>query len=104
MATEFDVRECLERIRESDSYFYTFMDRDSMAAGVLALRPGEEDTQEPHDCDEMYYVVSGDGHLRIGGRDHAVSEGKMFFVKKGTVHRFHGNTRQVTAVYFFAGQ
>jgi len=33
--------------------------------GVLFLRPGEKDTQEPHESDEIYYIIAGDGFLRI---------------------------------------
>jgi len=53
---EFDLSTYLEKIKKSDSYFHTFINRDSLAAGVLVLQPGEEDTQVPHDHDEVYYV------------------------------------------------
>ena len=31
----------------------------------FVLKPGEEDTQIPHESDEMYYVLDGDGFLKI---------------------------------------
>nr|AIE94456.1 hypothetical protein [uncultured marine thaumarchaeote AD1000_46_C12]AIE94524.1 hypothetical protein [uncultured marine thaumarchaeote AD1000_46_F05] len=31
----------------------------------MSLDPGEEDAQEPHESDEMYYVLKGNGFLRI---------------------------------------
>ncbi|RNJ76284.1 MAG: cupin domain-containing protein [Nitrosopumilus sp. H8] len=104
MKLEFDVLGLADRLKSSSSYFDTFINKESLAAGVLVLQPGEEDTQEPHDADEVYYVVSGDGFLRINKKDYAVSGGKAFFVSKGTKHRFHGNKKELRAVYFFGGQ
>jgi len=31
----------------------------------LVLQPGEEDTQVPHASDEVYFIISGDGFLKI---------------------------------------
>lgn len=104
MKLDFDVGSYVERIRGGGGpYFRTFVNRRSLAAGVLVLMPGEEDTQEPHESDEVYYVISGDGYLRIGSRDYAVSKGRAFFVAGGTEHRFHGNRRELRALYFFGG-
>ena len=36
-----------------------------MAVGVLFLKPGENDTQEPHDSDEIYYILDGNGFLEF---------------------------------------
>ena len=74
-----------------------------MAAGVLVLQPGEEDTQEPHDSDEVYYVISGDGFLKIKNTDYKVSPDKLFFVEKNTEHYFHGNKKELKVLYFFGG-
>ena len=86
------------------AYFDTFLDRASLAAGILVLRPGELDTQGPHGEDEVYYVISGDGFLRVRGRDYEARAGKAFFVPAGAEHRFHGNRRELRALYFFGGR
>ena len=65
MKLEYDLDTYLEKIKNSSSYFHTFINKDSLAAGVLVLKPGEEDTQTPHDSDEVYYILSGNGFLRI---------------------------------------
>ena len=59
MKYEYDIETYLKQISNSNSYFNTFLNRDSLAAGILSLEPGGDDTQEPHDSDEMYYVLSG---------------------------------------------
>jgi mannose-6-phosphate isomerase-like protein (cupin superfamily) len=100
---EYDLDTYLEKIKNNDSYFQTFINKDSLAAGVLVLKPGEEDTQTPHDSDEVYYVISGNGFLKIKDKDYKVSKDKLFFVAKDVEHCFHGNTKELKVLYFFGG-
>jgi len=100
---EFNLDDYVKKIKNGNSYFHTFVNRDNLAAGVLVLQPGEEDTQEPHQSDEMYYAISGDGYLKIKDKDYRVSEGKLFFVAKDVPHFFHGNTVELKVLYFFGG-
>lgn len=103
MKLEYDLDTYLEKIKNKNSYFHTFINKDSLAAGILVLKPGEEDTQTPHDSDEVYFVLSGDGFLKIKDRDYKVSKDKLFFVAKDAEHFFHGNTRELKVLYFFGG-
>ncbi len=103
MKLEFDLANSLKKIKDGNSYFHTFINKDSLAAGVLVLQPGEEDTQEPHDTDEVYYVISGDGFLKIKNKDYKVSKDKLFFVAKDVEHYFHGNKKELKVLYFFGG-
>jgi mannose-6-phosphate isomerase-like protein (cupin superfamily) len=100
---EYDITTYLEKIKNSSSYFSTFVDKESLAAGVLLLKPGEEDTQSPHENDEVYFILSGDGFLKIKNKDYAVSKNKLFFVAKDVGHFFHGNTEDLHVLYFFGG-
>jgi len=103
MKLDFDVNNSIKKIKKSDMYFHTFINKSSLAAGVLVLKPGEEDTQVPHDSDEVYYVISGDGFLKIKDKDYKVSKGKVFFVAKNVNHYFHGNKKELKVLYFFGG-
>ncbi len=103
MKLEFDLATYLGKIKKSSSYFHTFINKDSLAAGVLVLQPGEEDTQVPHDTDEVYYIISGDGFLKIKNKDYKVSKDKLFFVAKDVEHYFHGNKNELKVLYFFGG-
>ncbi len=69
----------------------------------MFLKPGGKDTQEPHDSDEIYYIIRGNGYLKINKKDYAVSEGKVFFVAKNVEHNFFGNTEDLIVLYFFGG-
>lgn len=103
MKLEYDLDTYLEKIKNTNSYFQTFINKDSLAAGVLVLKPGEEDTQTPHESDEVYYVISGNGFLKIKDKDYKISKDKLFFVAKDVEHCFHGNTKELKVLYFFGG-
>src|SRR5579864_2288130 len=99
----FDTNEYVKKIAKSDTYFHTFLNKENIAAGILRLGPGEDDTQEPHESDEVYYVVKGDGFLTIDEKDYDVSEGMSYYVAKKIPHKFHGNKKELVVMYFFGG-
>ena len=103
MKLEYHLDTYLEKIKNNNSYFQTFINKDSLATGVLVLKPGEEDTQTPHDSDEVYYVISGNGFLKIKDNNYNVSKDKLFFVVKDVEHYFYGNTKELKVLYFFGG-
>ena len=51
MKFEYNTDDYIRKINGSTSYFNTFLDKETLAAGVLVLKPGEEDTQIPHESD-----------------------------------------------------
>jgi len=103
MKFDFDINNSIKKIKKSSTYFHTFINKQSLAAGVLVLKPGEEDTQEPHDSDEVYYIISGNGFLKIKDKNFKVSKDKVFFVTKDVEHYFHGNKKELKVLYFFGG-
>ena len=103
MKLDFELNQYFEKIKNSNSYFHTFINRDSLSVGLLVLQPGEEDTQLPHESDEVYYVIHGDGFLKINDKDYEISNDKLFFVAKNVAHYFHGNTKELKVLYFFGG-
>jgi mannose-6-phosphate isomerase-like protein (cupin superfamily) len=103
MKFEYNTSDYLRKINNSKSYFNTFLNKENLAAGLLILKPGEEDTQLPHESDEMYYIINGDGFLKIKNKDYPVKKGKAFYVPKNTEHYFFGNKKKLTVLYFFGG-
>jgi mannose-6-phosphate isomerase-like protein (cupin superfamily) len=99
----FDVNKYIEKIKKSDNCFHTFINNENLSAGVLVLKPGEEDIQEPHDNDEVYFIIKGNGFLKIKNKDYGISENKMYFVEKNVPHFFHGNSKKLIVLYFFSG-
>ena len=103
MKFEYDTLDYIRKINKGTSYFDTFLNKNSLSAGILILKPDEEDTQLPHDSDEMYYVLEGDGFLKIKNKKYKLKKGKAFFVPKNTEHHFFGNKKKLSVLYFFAG-
>ena len=103
MKFEYDTTDYIRKINKGNSYFDTFLNKNSLAAGILILKPGEEDTQLPHDSDEMYYILEGDGFLKIKNKNYLIKKGKAFFVPKNTEHYFFGNKKKLQVLYLFGG-
>ena len=103
MKFEYDTLDYIRKINKGTSYFDTFLNKNSLSAGILILKPDEEDTQLPHDSDEMYYVLEGDGFWKIKNKKYKLKKGKAFFVPKNTEHYFFGNKKKLSVLYFFGG-
>ena len=91
------------KVRKKEREQKTFINKKSLAFGVLLLKPNEEDTQEPHESDEIYYVIKGNGFLQIKKKSYSVKEGNIYFVAKNFPHHFYGNTKDLLILYFFGG-
>jgi len=90
-------------LKKNKSYFHTFINKKSLAVGVIFLKPGENDTQEPHDSDEIYYILDGNGFLQINDKSHRIKKEEIYFVAKDVPHHFYGNTKNLSVLYFFGG-
>ena len=100
---KFDTIQHLNKLKKGNSYFHTFLNKESLAVGVLFLRPGEKDTQEPHESDEIYYIISGNGFLQINKKSYPVKKDQIYFVARNIPHHFYGNTKNLSVLYFFGG-
>ena len=38
------------------------------------------------DADETIYIVAGEGSIKMGGRDHALSASSLVIIPRGTAH------------------
>lgn len=100
-AQSFELDDMLAKIGD-DEYFNDFLRARHLEAGVIRLRPGEDDTQTPHDADELYYVVQGSGYLEAGAERKAVKKGSVVFVPAKMPHHFYGNRDLLVVLYMFA--
>tara|TARA_B100001179_G_C18310729_1_gene283688 strand:- start:3 stop:323 length:321 start_codon:yes stop_codon:yes gene_type:complete len=100
---QFNTDEYFKKLKNSKSYFTTFINKESLATGVIFLKPGQKDTQDPHESDEIYYILSGNGFLQINKKSYRIKKGQIYFVAKNVPHHFHGNTENLSILYFFGG-
>ena len=103
MKIKFDATEYLDKLKKNNAYFHTFIDKKSLAVGVIFLNPSENDTQDPHDSDEIYYILEGNGFLEINEKSYRIKRGEIYFVAKDVPHHFYGNTKNLSVLYFFGG-
>ncbi len=75
-----------QRLKEA---YVEFFRAESLSLGLYVLPAGSVDPQQPHDEDEVYYVVSGSARLTTGTEDRDVKPGTSIFVPAGLEHRFH---------------
>jgi mannose-6-phosphate isomerase-like protein (cupin superfamily) len=71
-----------------------------LQVGVYALAEPEPDRQEPHEWDELYFVLEGRGTLTVEGERLALEEGGAAFVAAGAHHHFDEYERIVLLVVF----
>ena len=97
-----DIREIYSKMDFENSDFLNFFDLRHLQAGILRLKPGESDTQEPHSSDEIYLVLEGNGFIEIGKKAYILNKDLFIYVPANVNHKFYGNTQEILVVYFFS--
>lgn len=94
--------DALEKLEDSEENAITLYQHNTMR-GVL-FRPGESDTQQPHDQDEVYIVMCGSGELLYEDKVIPVEPGDFLFVPAGVWHRFINYTADLLLWVVFHGE
>lgn len=97
-----DLPHLLAEYRKSAEPWHEFLRVPALSLGVYRLHAGAKDLQTPHTEDEIYYVLSGHGRIRVGADDFAVDPGEIVFVGAKVEHRFHDITEDLELLVFFA--
>jgi mannose-6-phosphate isomerase-like protein (cupin superfamily) len=85
----------------TNEYFLNVFKSKGLDMGVLRLRKGETDTQEPHSFDEVYFVIEGTGHIEIEDKMKPVNRADFIFVPANVHHRFVVGNKDLIMLYFF---
>lgn len=99
MKEVYELKDLLSELEDRGGYFREFIATRGIQAGIIRLHPGDNDTQEPHSVDEVYYVIEGKGFIKINGKNQAIQDGTSIFVRAGTEHRFFGNIQDLVIFY-----
>ena len=75
----------------------------NIQAGVLRIHAGDNDTQEPHSVDEVYFVVHGSDSININGKSYPIKKGTFIFVAADMNHRFHSNREDLVIFHALGG-
>jgi mannose-6-phosphate isomerase-like protein (cupin superfamily) len=85
-----DLAGTAARLRESGGGYEVVHRSAGLELGVYVLVAPEPDRQQPHEWDEVYFVLEGRGTLTVEGDEIPVAEGQAVFVRAGAEHRFSG--------------
>jgi mannose-6-phosphate isomerase-like protein (cupin superfamily) len=99
----FELNKLFSELEDQGGYFIGFISTRGIQSGIIRLHRGENDTQEPHSVDEVYYVIEGNGFIKLNGKDHEIRQGTSIFVPAKADHRFHGNKEDLVVFYALGG-
>ena len=94
----FDFGDIAERLGPGG--YEVVYETDRLQVGIYVLAEPEPDSQQPHEWDELYFVLEGSGTLDVEGEKHPLGEGAAAFVAARAAHRFEDYERIVLLVVF----
>lgn len=100
LADAFDVDAVRRRLEAGSGGYEIVHESPGLELGVYVLVAPDPDKQEPHDRDEVYVVLEGEGVLTVEGKELQLSPGDAAFVAAGDDHRFSRYERLVLFVLF----
>jgi mannose-6-phosphate isomerase-like protein (cupin superfamily) len=95
------LEKVIAELDTTNGYFLNVFKNKGLNAGILRLRKGETDTQEPHSVDEVYFVIEGTGHIEIEDKMKPVNRADFIFVPANVHHRFVVGNKDLMVLYFF---
>ena len=96
----FVIREVQERLVAAGGGYEIVHASPGLELGVYVLVAPEPDRQQPHEDDEIYIVLEGQGILDVEGKQVPVTEGDAVFVEAGAEHRFSAYEQLSVLVIF----
>jgi mannose-6-phosphate isomerase-like protein (cupin superfamily) len=96
----FDVAATAARLAESGGGYEVVHESEGLEIGVYVLVAPKPDTQSPHEFDEVYVVLDGEGSIEVDGETRSVARGEAVFVPARTKHRFSGYETLALLVVF----
>lgn len=105
MAQEKYVFQEKELLNQQDSLerpYLRFLDNDQLSSGIYVLKAGTEDGQQPHEWDEIYYVLEGIGKIQILQNSYEVVPGSIIFVPAHASHKFFDFPEDLKLLVFFS--
>lgn len=96
-----DKNWALNKLQEEGTVFDTVFSHGSLSVEVY--KPNKVDKQQPHDRDEVYIIISGNGEFLSGDERMNFSPGDFFFVPAHTEHRFENFTDDFSTWVIFYG-
>jgi mannose-6-phosphate isomerase-like protein (cupin superfamily) len=98
-----DIEKAKERLAEAGGGYAIVHTSPGLELGVYVLVAPDPDRQQPHEDDEVYVVLEGNGRLDVEGAQVGLREGQAAFVPANAEHRFVGYENLAVLVIFARG-
>jgi mannose-6-phosphate isomerase-like protein (cupin superfamily) len=98
----YELTQLISQRESINKAYLEFLKVPDLSMGLYVLPANGVDSQSPHTEDEVYYVVSGKGKIKVADEDRDVSAGSIVYVEKNVEHRFHSIEEELTILVFFA--
>jgi mannose-6-phosphate isomerase-like protein (cupin superfamily) len=98
----FELAQLKSQRADLNKLYFEFLKVSDLSMGLYVLAAGGTDPQNPHTEDEVYYVVSGKGKIKVADENRDVQAGSIVYVAKNMEHRFHSIEEELTVIVFFA--
>lgn len=95
------VTELAENLEEDGSGHREVLDAGPLTVEIGRYPAGRAAPKNPHNEEELYYILSGSGKFRVGDETHAVEEGDMVYVEPELEHDFFAIEEDITALIIF---
>lgn len=104
----YDTNKYLRKMKKykTKTPFHIIRRDKKLSVGIqLIKRHGKYDHEENHEHDEIYYILKGEGHLKIGKKKPIpLSEGMAYFVPYKTPHTFYSGNKDLVFLFIFNGE
>jgi mannose-6-phosphate isomerase-like protein (cupin superfamily) len=98
----FELDDLVARLDTARHDFAEFFRAEALSLTIAFWPAGGADDQTPHTEDEVYFVASGRGRIRVADEDRAVRAGTVVYVAAGVDHRFHSIEEDLKVLVFWS--
>jgi mannose-6-phosphate isomerase-like protein (cupin superfamily) len=98
---QITITEALAKLTEQHKLFVELFRHGSLSVEVY--KPSGTDNQQPHNKDEVYVIISGNGDFLNGTTITPFQKGDFLFVPAGVEHRFLNFSKDFSTWVIFYG-
>ena len=91
-----------EGTKDENAFYHEFINNNTLSSGIYVLHAGQDDPQEPHKYDELYFILEGSSRFAVAGEQFDVQAGDALFVPAHVSHRFFDITKDLRILVFFS--
>jgi len=84
-------------------YPETGFENKTLVLGLVEVDPGHRTPLHRHNCEEVYYILEGEGEVEVEGERYKVRAGDAVYIKENLKHRIFNTHPEKTLRYIAVG-